>query len=102
MGVTLMKKTKITIFICSIVTIIFGIWGQSIAYFFSDYLIDIYPIYYLTAITIISILALIIAILLSYKLHKNKQYVSVLQLIILIIGIITSFWSLFVLIMWWS
>ena len=99
-----MKKTRITILICSITAVVLGVWGQTISYFLSNNIVAILPIYYLTAITIISVTLFILAFFLSFFLYTNREkgggIVLIQQLGILAIGIPTSLWSLFVLFMW--
>lgn len=98
-----MKKVKLVTFVSFILAFILGVWGQGIAYFLRDSIVDILPIYYLTAITIISIILFIISFFLTFYLYETDNKKALLyQLVILIVGGLTSFWSLFVLIMWWG
>ncbi|GIN96052.1 hypothetical protein J6TS1_19220 [Siminovitchia terrae] len=101
-----MTKNNVLVFGVVVFATILGIYGQDIAYFFNDNVAKIYPIYYLSAITLISIFLYLVALLVTYLSYKKKivdkgKFVVYLSTI-LIIGLPTSFWSNFVLLMWWG
>lgn len=101
-----MKKSNIIIIGSLILAIILGLWGQSIAYFLHHNFVDILPIYYLTALTIISIILFLSSFILSFLQFKNNKTIEEktlpLHFVIALISVVTSLWSLFVLIVWWS
>lgn len=79
-----------------------GIFGQGISYFINDNIAKTHPIYYLT-ISMILYLTVPLFAYISFerkKIEKDK-FVSYLA-VTCIIGIPTSFWSVFVLAMWWG
>lgn len=83
-----------------------GLYAQSIAYFFENYLFYATPFITLIIVTITSVSLFIIAfvintILLSIQKLKPRIYI-VLLTINVIVGFLVSSWSLFVLLMWWD
>lgn len=101
-----MIKTNVLIIGCIIVATIFGIFGQNMAYFLNEHIIEIPPIYYLTALTIMSwILYLlpIVIIVFVYKKQKIKKETFINYLSVnCLIGFLISMGSFFVLAMWWG
>lgn len=101
-----MIKSNLLICISLILATVLGIFGQDISYFIDKHIMKLSPIYYLTAITYISIFLYLITILLTYIFNKkNKLKKSILDLswlVILGFSLFISFWSLFVLAMWWG
>ena len=97
-------RANIFIFGSLITATIFGLFGQSIAYFMNEHLVKTAPIYYLTGLTIASYTFYLLLII--YVVFKRQQLkfgtLIYFLLFILGIGIPTSTWSLFVLAMWWS
>ena len=83
---------------------IFGLFGQSIAYFMNEHIVKTAPIYYLTGLTIASYtfyLLPTIFVIFKRKLIKFNTLIYFL-LFVFSIGVPTSTWSLFVLAMWWG
>ena len=82
------------------------VFGQGIAYFLNGNVIDISPVYYLTALTVLGILLYAVAAILIFFLFKKKKYVSENREIYLMILCITapsaSVWAFFVTVMWWG
>ncbi|MFU1996206.1 hypothetical protein [Priestia megaterium] len=101
-----MIKANLLICIFLILATVLGIFGQDISYFMDKHIMKLSPIYYLTAITYLSIFLYLITILLTYIFNKkNKLKKSILDLYWLVIlgfSLFISFWSLFVLAMWWG
>ncbi|MEH7294824.1 hypothetical protein COJ92_27515 [Priestia megaterium] len=101
-----MIKANLLICISLILATVLGIFGQDISYFIDKDIMKLSPIYYLTAITYISIFLYLLTILLTYIFNKkNKLKKSILDLywpVILGFSLFISFWSLFVLAMWWG
>ncbi|MDH6651179.1 hypothetical protein COE67_17045 [Priestia megaterium] len=101
-----MIKANLLICISLILATVSGIFGQDISYFIDKHIMKLSPIYYLTAITYISIFLYLLTILLTYIFNKkNKLKKSILDLYWLVIlgfSLFISFWSLFVLAMWWG
>ena len=99
---------KVTIIICVImlVAIILGVYGQSIAYYISDTVEWVSPIYCLTALTVISITLFLITPILIYRYMKieghNKPKLIPFIIISSLIGTLISMFSLFATIMWWG
>ena len=97
-------RANIFIFGSLITATIFGLFGQSIAYFMNDHIVTTAPIYYLTGLTIASYTFYLLPII--YVIFKRKQlkFGTLIYFLLFIfgIGIPTSTWSLFVLAMWWS
>lgn len=83
---------------------IFGICGQALSYFFNDYFIKSYPVYYLIGFTCLSILLYLGVIGGTYLLFKKgvieESEMSRNIVITFLIGVPTSLWSAFVLLMW--
>lgn len=83
-----------------------GLYAQSIAYYFENYLFYAAPFKTLIIVTITSVSLFIIAfvintILLSIQKLKPRIYI-VLLTINVIVGFLVSSWSLFVLLMSWD
>ncbi len=101
-----MIKANVLIIGSIILATILGIFGQGIAYFLNENIIEIHPIYYLTALTMISVFLYLVTPVLTYIVIKKqiieKGRFGVYTLVISTIGLPTSFWSLFVLAMWWG
>ncbi|HHX61775.1 MAG TPA: hypothetical protein GX707_13890 [Epulopiscium sp.] len=83
-----------------------GIYGQSISYYLDKNILENLAVYWLTIITIISISLFTIPAILAYRLNKKqkmkKEEFKLYFVINLVVGIMTSLWSLMVLIMWWG
>ena len=96
-------RANIFIFGSLITATIFGLFGQSIAYFMSENIVKTAPIYYLTGLTIASYIFYLLPI--TYVISNRKLIkfnTLIYYLIFFSIGVPTSIWSLFVLAMWWS
>lgn len=103
-----MKKEKIIVMPLLIILIatILGFYAQDIAYYFEDHLLYVAPMTMLTIVTVTSIslfiLAFIIGIILLAKGKVNPKVYIILLLVNIAVGLVISFWSLFVLAMWWG
>lgn len=102
----MIKKSKVIIFGSFILGIILGIFGQDFAYFLNSIFPESYPIYNLTILTLISIFLILnslIMIYFQYKIQRiNKEKLGIYITLFVIAGLLTSWWSLFVLAMWWG
>lgn len=100
------NKIKIFAYTTMIIATILGAWAQDIAYYMNNNIIELNPIYYLTAITIISIFLFLLPQILIYNLNKRQDNEDKGLAIYLSINILLAFtissWSLFVMIMWWG
>ncbi|GKU82574.1 hypothetical protein [Niallia sp. NCCP-28] len=96
-------KAKIILLGGLITATLLGIFGQDIAYWFEN-IVNIDALYNLTIITVLSISIYLITILLAYVFFKkiNKQIFYSYIAIIVLIGLLTTLWSIFVLAMWWG
>lgn len=99
-----MKRIILVVFLLGIMGFasFLGVYAQDIAYFFEEHL---EPFKTLTIVTITSVSLFIIVfvlntILLSIQKVKRRVYI-VLLTIDIIVGLLVSSWSLFVLLMWW-
>ncbi|WP_077303304.1 hypothetical protein [Virgibacillus pantothenticus] len=95
------------IFVCFFIGILLGLYGQELAYFLNEKVyVAIYPIYYLTASTITSISMFLVSLLFVYIAAKKKILSKTISSryawSIFISGFFISFWSMFVLAMWWG
>ncbi|WP_153721671.1 MULTISPECIES: hypothetical protein [Sporosarcina] len=101
-----MMKMTLSIMISMIIATILGVYGQGMAYFMTDYAVDINPVYYLTGFTVISLLLYVVSFILASLLMKNKSIsdwkVSGALLAISIIAVPISMFSFFVTAMWWG
>ncbi len=90
---------------CSIIlAAALGVYGQWISYYITEIIVEISPLYYLTTITMISILLFLATPILAYTLNKDseKNSFAIPNGINGCIDIPITFWSLFVLVMWWG
>ncbi|MCT1902708.1 hypothetical protein [Oceanobacillus sojae] len=101
-----MKKSNMIILGSFILAVVLGIFGQDFAYFLNGIFPGSYPIYNLTILTLISIILFLnslVMICFQYKKQRmNKEKLGIYIALFVIAGLLTSWWSLFVLIMWWS
>ena len=100
-----MKKINIIAYTIMIFASLLGIYAQDISYYIKSYIEKINPIYILTIVTLISIFLFVITPLLVYK-YIKKQNIKLDKIIPYLVinmmfAFIVSFWSLFVLSMWW-
>ena len=106
MGVILVRKANAIIFGSLILATILGVFGQGIAYFLNGIFAKIHPVYYLTVLTIISLFLYLSSFVLAYlqykKLRIGKDKLGLYFSGISCVGLLTSWWSLFVLAMWWG
>lgn len=83
-----------------------GIYGQDLAYFLNQYVFDLAQLYYLTIITVLSILLYVFYLFYLLFLYMNKQLIHGGILftlgLSLLLAILISFWSIFVLAMSWG
>ena len=99
---------KLTAWVVSSFTLatILCIFGQGMAYFLSENVVEIAPIYYLTALTILGISLYAVTAVLIFFLFKKKEFVSENREIYFMILCITapsaSAWAFFVTVMWWG
>ncbi|MDX8047212.1 hypothetical protein SH601_14585 [Gracilibacillus sp. S3-1-1] len=101
-----MSKINVSIVISLIFVIILEVFAQDIAYFLNHHIVAIWPIHYLTVITIIAVVLYVgtlIVILIQHLKRRITNNKLIAYLYILgITGLFTTFWSLFVLAMWWG
>lgn len=83
-----------------------GLFAQDLAYYFEEHLFYQDPIKMLTIVTIASVSLFIISFIITTILLAIQKLEAKLSVILLvsnvIIGFFVSFWSLFVLAMWWG
>lgn len=100
------NSRRIFIFVIMILATTVGIYGQIISYYISKNIIEISPLHCLTILTAITIFLFLTShtmIYRSIKKEKIKGNLITLSLIInSLMGIPVSFFSIFVLLMWWS
>jgi membrane protein YdbS with pleckstrin-like domain len=98
------EKNKIRVFIYGsmVLALVLGIYGQSISYYLNDNLLKLSVVDWLIVVTITSIFLFLIPPILAYKLNKkqkiDKEELNIYFAINISIGIITSLWSIIVLI----
>lgn len=101
-----MKIGNLLLFLSPVIATVFGVFGQSIAYFLDDYIYDSYPIYYLTAMAGASIFLYLSSMLLIFIQSKRKKIqkdnAEVALCIIALVALPTTAWLLFVTAMWWG
>ncbi|PYF08447.1 hypothetical protein [Ureibacillus chungkukjangi] len=90
----------------AIATII-GIFGQNMAYFLNENLIEAAPIFYLAVVTILSLVLYIIYFVLVARYYRKQRLVDMSLMTYLyvmgcFVSLLTICWSLFVLIWWWG
>ncbi|WP_153731056.1 hypothetical protein [Sporosarcina obsidiansis] len=99
-------KTVISIGVSITIATILGVYGQGLAYYMSEHMADIHPIYYLTAFTVMSMLlyvaSFVLAHLLLKKKKKNEGKVIAAFFVISIFAVPISVFSFFVTVMWWG
>ncbi|MBE1554177.1 hypothetical protein [Sporosarcina limicola] len=80
---------------------IFGVFAQWFAYFLNDNFWAVSPVYYVDILTILSIVMFVTAFIYAKKASNQllKMEIS-LYCIILLLGIPTTLWSVFVCAMW--
>lgn len=103
-----MKRKVLSVILLSMTLIaaLLGIYGQDIAYYFEDHLFYEPPFKTLIIVTVTSVslflLTLIIEIiLLAVQKIKPKVFLT-LSITNVVVGFFISWWSLFVLAMWWG
>lgn len=101
-----MIRANVVIFGSLILATILGIFGQDIAYFISGNIVEVPTIYCLTVLTMLSVFLYLLTTLLTYIFVKKQQikknYLRTYITVICIFGLYISYWSLFVLAMWWG
>ena len=100
------NKIMFCMYTSIIMALLLGVYGQDISYFIDANIFSLSPVYYLTDITMISIILFLMPYMIITKLNKKLEtegkQLDLFFVINSLVGIITSVWSLFVLIMWWS
>lgn len=93
-------------FIILIFSVYIGIFAQSIADFFNEKIFNIPSIYYLSFFTFLSIFLFLFILVRTFnsmrKQHKSQNDFIIMAVLVSVLGIPTTLWSLFVLSMWWS
>ena len=92
------------VIICTVIfATIFGIYGQDIAYYLESFT-RIDRLYLLTTITILSYFLYLISIILLVVLFKKykKNYLYKYLVFTILLAFMISFWSFFVMCMWWG
>ena len=100
------KVLSVILFSMTLIAAFLGIYGQDIAYYFEDHLFYESPFKTLIIVTVTSVslflLTFIIEIILL-AVQKIKPKVFIMLLITNgVVGFFISWWSLFVLAMWWG
>lgn len=99
-------KKNINMFIVLIISSFLGIFAQSIADFIKEKIYNMPSIYYLSFFTFLSIFLFLFVLVRTFilmKKNKRNQNDFILMIfLVALLGIPTTFWSLFVLGMWWS
>lgn len=82
-----------------------GWYAQDIAYYFQDHFSYEDPFKTLVIVTIISVSLFLIAFVINtilLSIHKSKPRIYIVLLAVnMIVGLLVSSWSIFVLLMWW-
>ncbi|MEI3613750.1 hypothetical protein [Pseudogracilibacillus sp. SO30301A] len=103
-----MKRIVLSIILLSMTLLaaFLGLYGQDIAYYFEDHLFYESPFKTLIIVTVTSVslflLTLIIEIILLARQNLKPKVFIVLLMTNVVIGFFVSWWSLFVLAMWWG
>lgn len=101
-----MKKSFWVILLTFLAASYFCVFGQGAAYFLSEYLVPIHPIYYLTAMTIIGICLYIVAGVLLFRMIPRHQAIrknrEIYLLVLFTVAPAASIWAFFVTAMWWG
>lgn len=104
------KKFKLFICVNIILATIIGVYAQGIiSYIVGDYLLSISGLYYLYPLTILTVLSIVLFLatpILIYRFVKKssveKQIFTLYLIANTLIGILTSMFSIFVLVMSWG
>ncbi|TWT07706.1 hypothetical protein FQV26_07815 [Planococcus sp. CPCC 101016] len=101
-----MRKISIWMIGCFLMATIICIFGQGLAYFLSENIAPIAPVYYLTGLTILGVLLYVVTGVLLYFFFKKQTITSENQgICLMILGIVapsSSAWAFFVTVMWWG
>lgn len=101
-----MSIVNIRIYIVALLATLIGIYGQDLAYFLHRQFESLQPVYVLTIATFLSLVlytCMFIFIYLPYKRQRISQNTLTIYLSIFgTIALLTSCWSLFVLVSWWG
>lgn len=101
-----MKKSFWVILLTFLAASYFCVFSQGAAYFLSEYLVPIHPIYYLTAMTIIGICLYIVAGVLLFRMIPRHQAIrknrEIYLLVLFTVAPAASIWAFFVTAMWWG
>lgn len=104
-----MKKPYLLLVISLLTATILCVFGQGIAYFLSDHVVETYPIYYLTGLTILGWILYLLSFIMFLMFRivfkiKDSNYIQYQGFIM--IGFISApfavSWSFFVVAMWWG
>lgn len=95
-----MKRVQVLIIGSLLVATAFGIYGQHVSYFIGDHVAYTNPVYCLTLLTVISLLLYGLTPVFTFV-YARKLFVPYL-LANGLLGVPVSFFSLFVLAMWWG
>lgn len=101
-----MKKIYVWLVGIFLLATILCIFGQGIAYFLSEKVISIYPVYYLTGLTISGLVLYLAAGLGVFRLiEKRESSIRRFEFFIVLLFIVSlsaAIWSIFVTAMWWG
>ena len=101
-----MRKLGLFIILLTVIAALVGIFGQDIAYFLGETVAILDPIRALTMVTILSIslflFTFILATIFFMQQRIDTKVYLLLIVLLLVIGILVTIWSLFVLAMWWG
>lgn len=105
-GRVLVRKNNAILISIIILAVIIGVFGQDFAYFLNWISDDLEPVYNLTVLTVISVSLFLIAILMTcFQYIRGKigtKQLGLFMFLSLIVGLVISGWSIFVLAMWWG
>lgn len=93
-------KIKIFLYGSMILALTLGVSGQSISYYINENIVGLKPLYSLTVLVVTSIL--LFARRFNTKQNIRQKQFKLYFNINIVVGLVTSLWSLFVLIMWWG
>jgi len=100
------KKLQWSLLLSFLLASCFCIFGQGMAYFLSEHVVPVAPVYYLTGLTVAGIFLYIVSGLLLFLLIKRQEkfhtHRELYAIVLLTVAPAASLWAFFVTAMWWG
>lgn len=100
----MMRNANVILWLCFIPAVLISIFGQDMAYFLNRHMADLPPVTYLNILTAVSFILIVSSCVILYTRYKRERTQKgtryFMYPILGAVGVLTSCWSILVLVLW--